>query len=146
MVLLGLAWVACTAFSAVVSVRAELPYDLRYVDRAGDKAHVGDDWLWRGGTALAAPLAAVAVVLLLSVVVGYGGTATRAASVLLVLAGLGSIAFTLANRATHDLLTRVHDEPLRTGCVIATLSLAGALVLFGVLTFGTTPRAARAHY
>jgi hypothetical protein len=146
MVLLSLAWIATTLFAAYVSVQHELPYDLAFLDGSGAKESVGDDWLWGWGTALAVPLPVVAVVALLSVVVSYGWGATRASSLLLVLAGAGSVAFTFLNDITDDRLRRVHVEPLESGVIIAVVSLSGLLVIFGLLTFGTTPKRSRTHY
>jgi hypothetical protein len=140
LVLLAVAWVGVTLGAAWVSVDREIPHDLSFLDAQGAVDKVGEDWLYGWGTGLAAPLAAVAAVAVFAVLASMDRAAGRlGAFVLAVLGGL-SVAFTLSNQVTHDRLRDTSAEPLETGLVIATLALAGLMVLVGFTTWLTAPR------
>jgi len=140
LVLLGVAWIGVTLGAAWVSVDQSVPYDLSFLDQAGAEDMVGEDWLKSWGTGLAAPLAAVAAGAVLTVLASMDGAAGRIGAFLLAVLGGLSVAFTLSNEVTYDLLTSSSDEPVQTALVAATLAIGGLLVLVGFTTWLTAPR------
>ena len=143
MVFLGVAWIAANLVGAWVSVQNDRPYDLSFVDEPGAVSRIGDDWLRGWGTGLAMPLWVLAVAAVLTVLVSFGGAATKWAALLLMLVGAASIAFTLSNQLTYDRLEATGTDRAETAVIAATLVLAGLLVLIGLLTVITTPRTTR---
>jgi hypothetical protein len=140
LVFLGVMWVAANLFGAWVSVDHDRPYDLSFLDAPGKVGRIGDDWLYGWGTGLAMPLWFLAVVAILTVVVSFGGNPTKLGSVLLLLAGAASLAFTLSNQLTHDRLDATSADRVETAIIGATLLLAGLMVLVALLTVITTPK------
>jgi hypothetical protein len=143
LVFLGVAWIAANLVGAWVSVDHERPYDLSFVDQPGSVGRIGDDWLHGWGTALALPLGVLAAAAVLTVVVSFGGTATKVGGLLMAVLGAGSLAFTLSNQLTYDRLQAAEGDRTETAIIAATLVLAGLLVLIGFLTFITTPATRR---
>jgi len=140
LVLLGVAWIGVTLGAAWLSVDQTVPYDLSFLDQAGAEDRVGEDWLSSWGTGLAAPLGAVAAGAVLTVLASMDGAAGRLGAFLLAVLGGLSVAFTLSNDVTYDLLRSRSDEPVQTALVAATLALGGLLVLVGFTTWLTAPR------
>ncbi len=140
LVFLGVMWIAANLAGAWVSVRHHLPYDLEFVDEPGVRSRIGDDWLHGWGTGLAMPLWFVALVAVLTVLSSFGGNATRLSAALVVLAGAGSVAFTLYNTPAADRLKAAGADRTEGAIVIATLMLAALMVLVGFLTVITTPK------
>jgi hypothetical protein len=140
LVLVAVAWVAVSLGAAWLAVDHEVPYDLSFLDARGDSSNVGEDWLYGWGTGLAAPMAGAAAGLILAVTSSMDRAAGRLGAFLLAILGGLSIAYTLANQVTEDRLRNTGTEPVETGLVIATLALAGLLVLVGFTTWLTAPR------
>jgi hypothetical protein len=140
LVFLGVMWVATNLVGAWVSVRHHLPHDLEFVDQPGARGRIGDDWLHGWGTGLAMPLWFIAIVAVLTVLVSFGGNATRFSAALLMLAGAASVAFTLSNKPAFDRLKATGADRTEAAIVIATLMLASLMVLIGFLTVITTPK------
>jgi hypothetical protein len=143
LVFLGVMWVAANLFGAWVAVDHDRPYDLSFLDAPGKVARIGEDWLYGWGTGLAMPLWFLAIVAILTVAVSFGGTLTKLGSILLLLAGGASLAFTLSNQLTHDRLDATSADRTETAIIGATLLLAGLLVLVSLLTIITTPKQRR---
>jgi hypothetical protein len=143
LVLLGVAWVATNLFGAWMAVEHKRPYDLSWLNDAGSKDRVGDDWLHGWGTGLAMPFAVVAVVAVLTVVATFGGGAGRFSALLLLVVGGLAVAYTLTNDPSIARLQNTKLEHGELAVVSATLALSGLLVLFGFLTVITTPRTHR---
>jgi hypothetical protein len=89
------------------------------------------------------PLGVLAAAAVLTVVVSFGGTATKIGGLLMAVLGAGSLAFTLTNQLTYDRLQAAEGDRTETAIIAATLVLAGLLVLIGLLTFITTPATRR---
>ncbi len=140
LVFLGVMWVAANLAGAWVSVDHDRPYDLSFLDTPGKVDRIGDDWLYGWGTGLSVPLWFLAAVAILTVVVSFGGGATKFGAVLVMLAGAASLAFSLSNKLTLDRLDATAADRTETAIIAATLFLAGMLVLVGLLTVITTPR------
>ena len=140
LVFLGVMWIVTNLVGVWVSVRHHRPYDLAFVDQPGASGRVGDDWLHGWGTGLAMPLWFISAVAIVTVVVSFGGAATKVAAVLMMLAGAASIAFTLSNKLTYDRLQATGADRTEASIVIATLLLASLMVLVGFLTVITTPK------
>lgn len=143
LVFLGVAWIATGLVGAWLSVEHDEPYDLSFVDKPGLVRNIGDDWISGWGTGLAMPLWILAVAAVLTVIVTFGGTATRVGAMLLMIIGGLSIVFTLTNQLTHDRLTATTTDQAERAVIGASLLLAGLLVLVGLLTVITTPRTRR---
>lgn len=143
LVFLGVAWIAANLVGAWLSVEHDEPYDLSFLDKPGRVSQIGDDWLRGWGTGLAMPLAILAAAAVLTVVVTFGGTATRVGALLLMVVGGLSLAFTSSNQLTHDRLTATATDQTETAVIGAVLVLAGLLILVGFLTLITTPRTGR---
>lgn len=144
LVFLGVAWVAANLAGAWVSVDHERPYDLSFLDAPGAVGRIGDDWLHGWGTGLAMPLGVLAAATVLTVVVSFGGTATKVGGFLMAALGAASLGFSLTNQLTFDRLRATGGDSTETAIIAATLVLAGLLVLIGFLTVITTP-ATRRH-
>jgi hypothetical protein len=140
LVFLGVMWIATNLVGVWVSVRHHRPYDLAFVDQPGASGRIGDDWLHGWGTGLAMPLWFISIVAVLTVVVSFGGNATKFSAVLMMLAGALSIAFTLSNKLTFDRLRATGADRTEAAIVISTLMLAALMVLIGFLTVITTPK------
>jgi hypothetical protein len=140
LVLVAVAWVGVTLGAAWLSVDQTIPYDLSFLDETGAKDTVGEDWLRSWGTGLAAPLGAVADAAILTVLASMDRAPGRLGAFLLAVLGGLSVAFTLSNDVTYDLLRNRSDEPIQTALVAATLALGGLLVLLGFTTWLTAPR------
>ena len=138
--LVAVAWVGVTLAAAWVSVDREQPYSLTFLDRAGVKDQVGQDWLAGWGTGFAAPMAAVAAVAVVGAFSAQTGRAGRLAAFVLALLGGASIAFTLSNRPSTARLRALDVDTTESGLLIATLALAALLVLLGFMTWLTAPR------
>jgi hypothetical protein len=143
LVFLGVAWIATNLIGAWLSVEHDRPYDLSFLDQPGTVSQIGNDWLRGWGSGLAMPLWVLAIAAVLTVVVSFDGSATRLSSVLLMVLGALSIAFTLANQPTYDRLKATATDRGETAVVIASLVLAGMMVLIGLITVITTPRTPR---
>lgn len=140
LVLVAVAWVAVSLGAAWLAVDQEVPYDLSFLDVRGDSSNVGEDWLYGWGTGLSAPMAGAAAGLILAVTSSMDRAAGRLGAFLLAILGGLSIAYTLANQITEERLRSTGTEPVETGLVIATLALAGLMVLVGFTTWLTAPR------
>jgi hypothetical protein len=140
LVLVAVAWVGVTLGAAWLAVDQSIPYDLSFLDDPGAVDTVGEDWLRSWGTGLAAPLVAVAAGAILAVLASMDGAPGRLGAFLLAVLGGLSVAFTLSNDVTYDLLRNQSDEPIQTALVAATLALGGLLVLLGFTTWLTAPR------
>lgn len=140
LVLVAVAWVAVTVGAAWLAVDHVVPHDLAFLDGPGDSKLVGEDWLFGWGTGLAAPLGAAAAGLILAVMSSMDRAAGRLGAFLLAVLGGLSLAYTLANAVTEDRLRDTGAEPVESGLVIATLALAGLMVLLGFTTWLTAPR------
>lgn len=143
LVFLGVAWIAANLVGAWLSVEHDQPYDLSFLDQPGRVSQIGDDWLRGWGAGLAMPLWILAVAAVLTVAASFGGRTTRLSSVLLMVLGGLSLAFTLTNQVTYDRLNATGTERTETAVIVATMVLAGLLVLIGLLTVITTPRTHR---
>lgn len=143
LVFLGAAWIATQIAGALVSVDHERPYDLSFLDEPGVTAKIGDDWLHGWGTGLAMPLGVLAAAAILTVLVSFGGGWGRLGAFLMMVVGGLSIGFTLTNQVTYDRLDAVKADRVETGLIVASLGLAGLLVVIGLVTVITTPRARR---
>lgn len=140
LVLLAVAWVGVTLGAAWLAVNQTIPYDLALVDRQGAEDRVGEDWLYGWGTGLAAPLGAVAAGAILAVLSSMDGAAGRLGAFLLAVLGGLSVAYTLSNQVTEELLRSRSEEPVQTALVAATLALGALMVLVGFTTWLTAPR------
>lgn len=140
LVLLAVAWVATTLGAASVAVERKLTHDLAFLDAAGASNRVSEDWIYGWGTGLAAPLGAVALVAVLAVLSSMDHAPGRFGAFLLAVTGGLSLAYTLSNQVTEERLRSTGAQPLETGLVVATLALAGLLVLVGFTTWLTAPR------
>ena len=140
LVLLAVAWVGVTLGAAWVAVDQTIPYDLALLDRQGPEDRVGEDWLYGWGTGLAAPLAAAAAGAILAVLSSMDGAAGRLGAFLLAVLGGLSVAYTLSNQVTEELLRSRSEEPVQTALVAATLALGALMVLVGFTTWLTAPR------
>lgn len=140
LVLLAVAWVGVTLGAAWVSVDEKIPYDLSLLDAQGAVDQVGEDWLRGWGTGLAAPLAGVAAVAIMAVMSSLDRAAGRLGTFLLAVLGGLSVAYSLSNQVTHDRLRDTGADPVETALVVATLALAGLMVLVGITTWLTAPR------
>lgn len=140
LVLIAVAWVATTLGAASVAVERKLTYDLAFLDTAGTRNRISEDWIYGWGTGLAAPLGAVALVAIFAVVSSMDRGAGRFGAFTLALLGGLSLAYTLSNQLTEERLRSTGTQPLETGLVVATLALAGLLVLVGFTTWLTAPR------
>jgi len=140
LVLLAVAWVGVTLGAAWLAVDQTIPYDLAFLDRQGDEDRVGEDWLYGWGTGLAAPLGAVAAGAILAVLSSMDGAAGRLGAFLLAVLGGLSVAYTLSNQVTEELLRSRSEEPVQTALVAATLALGALMVLVGFTTWLTAPR------
>lgn len=137
---LATAWIGVTLAAAWVSVDHELAYDLTFLDAAGTRADVGRDWLLGWGSGLAAPMWAVAAMALVTVLAMFSGGGGRLGAFLVALIAGGSIAFTFSNRPSTRRLQELAGDSTESGLLLATLVLAGLLVLLGLVTWATTPR------
>lgn len=137
--LLAAAWIGVSLAAAWVSVDRKLPYDLAFLDRAGARNDVGSDWLTGWGTGLAVPMWAIAAVAVLTTTAMFTGAAGRFGAFLLSVAAGGAIAHTLANQPATDRLRDIAADGTAGGLVVASLALAGLLVLVGLVTWVTTP-------
>jgi len=140
LVLLAVAWVGVSLAAAWVSVEHEVPYGLSFLDRPGPPDRVGDDWLRGWGTGLTVPMGVVAAMAVLAALSALGNSAGRAGAFLLALLGGASIAFTLSSRPATERLRAVGADTTESGLVIATLVLAGLIVLIGLTAWLTAPR------
>lgn len=140
LVLLAVAWLGVTLGAAWLSVDQTVPYDLSFLDDPGAEDRVGEDWLAGWGTGLAAPLGAVAAGAILTVLASMDRAAGRLGAFLLAVLGGLSVAFTLSNQVTYDLLRDRSEEPVQTALAAATLALGGLMVLIGFTTWLTAPR------
>lgn len=140
LVLVAVAWIGVTLGAAWLSVDQTIPYDLSFLDAPGAEDVVGEDWLRSWGTGLAAPLGAVAAAAILTVLASMDHAPGRLGAFLLAVLGGLSVAFTLSNDVTYDLLRNRGDEPIQTALVAATLALGGLMVLLGFTTWLTAPR------
>jgi hypothetical protein len=140
LVLLAVAWVGVTLGGAWLAVDRTIPYDLSFLDRRGPEDRVGEDWLYGWGTGLAAPLGAVAAGAILAVMSTMDRAAGRLGSVLLAVLGGLSVAYTLSNQVTEELLRSRSEEPVQSALVAATLALGALMVLVGFTTWLTAPR------
>ncbi len=140
LIFLGVSWIGANLVGAWVSIDHEQPYDLTFVDTAGDASRIVDDWVYGWGTGLAMPLWFLAVVAGLTLLVSVGGTPTRFAGLLLTLGGVASVFYSLSSRLTVDRLQATGVDATETAVIRAVLLLDGLLILVGALTYITTPR------
>ena len=125
-------WLAASLAGAWLSVDRKLPYDLGAIDVAGRRDQVADDWLFGWGTALAVPLAVVALMAVLAVLCTQPGGFGRVGTFVIALLGGASLAYTLGNRRTHTRLSHLAADRVEAVVVIGTLATAGLLVLLGL--------------
>ena len=141
LVLVAIGWVGVSLTAAWVSVDQEIPYSLTFVDGAGVPGEIGEDWLAGWGTGLAAPLAGVAAVGLLTALCSLDNALGRAGCLLLAVAGIGSVAFMLSNRPAREALEDATSQSTEAWLAGGTVALAALMVLSGVIAYVTAPRA-----
>lgn len=132
LVTLAVVWVGANLAGAWLAVDRKLPYDLGVIDAVGRRGDVSDDWLLGWGTGLAMPLAAIAAMGILAVLCTLPGAAGRVGTFAIALLGGSSVAFTLANRLSHDRLAATGTDRIESGLIITTLASAALLVLVGL--------------
>ena len=141
LVLVAIGWVGVSLAAAWISVDREIPYSLTFVDGAGLPGEIGEDWLAGWGTGLAAPLAAVAAVGLLTALSSLDNALGRAGCLLLAVSGAGSIGFMLADRPARKALEDAGSQSTEAWLAGGTIALAALMVLTGVIAYITAPRA-----
>ena len=140
---LAIAWIATNLIGAWMAYDHDRAYDLSWLDQPGRVAQIGNDWLYGWGTGLAMPLWVLAGAAVLAVAVTFGGEAGRLAAALTMVLGGLSLAYSLTNQLTYDRFEATGTERGETALIFASLLLAALLVLIGLITVITTPRARR---
>lgn len=133
-------WVGVNLAAAWVSVDRALPHDLTFLDQAGSRDRIGEDWLYGWGTGLTVPMGVVAAVAVLAALAAATGASGRIGAFLLAVLGGASIAFTFADRPATERLRAVENDVTESSLLIASLVLAALLVLVGFTTWLTSPR------
>ena len=143
LVVLSVAWVGVSLGAAWIAVDRHLAYDLSFLDEPGRAGDIGHDWLLGWGSGLAAPMWAVAAMALATALSTFGGGGGRLGALLVALIAGGSIAYTFANRPATQRLRELGGDRVEAWLLVATLVLAGLLVLLGLVAWATTPRDSR---
>lgn len=139
LVLLGFLALAVNIASAAVSVRRELPYTLKVLDKAGSKNDVMRDWLFGLGTALTVPMVVLALFAVAIVMASFTKGGGRFGAVLLALLAALIMTAVLLEPYARTRIERGNVEAAESSLVIANISLCALVVLLGLAVAAMTP-------